>query len=415
MARLRPREFAVQLWDGEQWPPEPPGPADFKLTFRTPNMVRNIFSDTSSLSFGEAYIYRDLEVQGSLTDVFESGDRVLAIHYPASEKLKLAHWLWPIPPVKYPHTGAFSGFSPHFVPTAARLRDAVNYHYNHPVDFWKLWLDESLSFSCAYFESPQASLAAAQKSKLDYICRKLRLKPGQRLLDLECGWGALILHAAANYGVETLGLTLSPQQADVARERIRAAGLESKCRVEVENFLDFRPDETFDRIASVGAAEHVPAKLFDNYFFRAYELLRPGGQFFHHAIVRSLSVAERPGRSFMERYVFPDHFLPTIGHTVTSAEAAGFEARDVESLREHYRLTLEHWLHRLEAAQWDIERLTDPLTFRVFRLYLAGAAYEFRCGRLNIYQTLLSKPDRGRSGLPLTRPDWYRSCRNDRR
>jgi cyclopropane-fatty-acyl-phospholipid synthase len=138
-------------------------------------------------------------------------------------------------------------------------------------------------------------------------------------------------------------------------------------------------------------------------------LLRPGGQFLHHAIVRAPYIQDRPDRSFMDRYVFPGHFLATIGRTLGRAGAAGFEARDVESLREHYRMTLEHWLHRFEAAQSEIERQTDTLSFRVFRLYLAGSAYEFRCGRLNIYQTLLAKPERGQSGLPLTRADWYNS------
>ena len=404
---LRPRGFAIQLWNGEQWPPEPAGPANFKLIFRTPNVVRSIFSNVSTLSFGEAYIDGDIEIQGSFIDIFESADQLMTIHYPASKRFKLARWLWSIPPIKHSRAGTFSGFSRSFAPTAARLRDAVNYHYNHPAEFWKLWLDESLSYSCAYFESPQASLAEAQKSKLDHICRKLRLQPGQRLLDLGCGWGALIMHAAANYGVEAVGLTLSPQQADFARKRIRAAGLESKCRVEVDNFLQLQDIEPVDRIASIGAAEHVPEKLFDSYFTRAYELLRPGGQFLHHAIVSKPTVANHPGRSFMDRYVFPDHFLATIGRTVASAEAAGFEALDVECLREHYRLTLEHWLHRLEAAQNEVERLTDRLSFRVFRLYLAGSAYEFRSGRLSIYQTLLAKPQRGRSDLPLTRRDWY--------
>ena len=237
LARLGPREFAVQLWNGEQWPPEPNGPADFTLIFRTPNVVRGMFSDVSSLSFGEAYIYGQLDIQGSLIDVFESGDRLLMIRYSPSEKLRLARWLWSIPPPRHPRRGVFSGFAPRFVNTAARVRAAVNYHYDHPVDFWRLWLDESLSYSCAYFESPEASLAEAQESKLDYICRKLRLRSGQRLLDIGCGWDALLMHAAANYGVEAIGLTLSPHQAEVARKRIRAAGLANMCRVEVENFL----------------------------------------------------------------------------------------------------------------------------------------------------------------------------------
>lgn len=408
LARLGPHDFAVQLWNGEEWPPEPDGPADFKLIFRTPNAVRGMFGDPSPLSFGEAYIYGHLDVHGSLIDVFECGDRLLAMRFSPAEKLRLARRLWSIPAPKYPRNGVFCGFSRRFAAPGERLRAAVNYHYDRPVQFWKLWLDESLCYSCAYFESPEVPLAHAQKSKLDYVCRKLRLRPGQRLLDMGCGWGALVMHAAAHYGVEALGLTLSPQQAEVARERIRIAGLAGKCRVEVENFLEFRPGEPFDRIVSVGAAEHVPEKNFGEYFSRAFTLLRSGGQFLHHAIVRRPNLQERPGRSFMNRYVFPDHFLSTIGHTVASAEAAGFEVRDVESLREHYTLTLEHWLHRLEAARNEIEKQTDPSSFRVFRLYLAGSAYEFRHGRLSIYQTLLAKPVRGQSGLPLTRTDWYK-------
>jgi len=235
----------VQLWDGEQWPPESNGPADFKLIFRTPNVVRSIFSDVSSLTFGEAYIYGHLDVQGSLIAVFESGDRLLTIQYPPSQNFV---WRAGFGRSRHRNIRAWEPFpaSPRtYAPTAARLRAAVNYHYDHPVEFWKLWLDESLCYSCAYFESPQMSLSDAQRNKLDYICRKLRLKPGLRLLDMGCGWGALIMHAAANYGVEALGLTLSPHQAEVARERIRAAGLASQCRVEVEKLSRVSPRRNF--------------------------------------------------------------------------------------------------------------------------------------------------------------------------
>jgi len=407
LGHLSHRAFVVQFWNGEQWGPKPEGAARFKLIFRNPNVVRNLFNNPSALTFGEAYIHGDLDVQGSLLEVFESGDEMLAIDLPPAEKLWSLLWLWSIPAATYSHGGTFSGFVEGRAAPGARLRAAVNYHYDHPVGFWKLWLDESLCYSCAYFDSPETTLADAQKNKLDYICRKLRLRPGQRLLDMGCGWGALMLHAAKNYGVSALGLTLSPEQAEVARERVRAAGLERQCRVEVDNFLEFRPRETFDRIVSVGAAEHVPEKYFGGYFKRAFAMLRPGGQFLHHAIVSSPSIAPRRGRSFMQRYVFPDHFLATIGRTVSSAAARGFEPRDVESLREHYKMTLEHWLARFEHAQNEIERQTDNLSFRVFRLYLAGSAYEFRRGRLNIYQTLLVKPADGETGLPLTRADWY--------
>ena len=407
LSHLKPRDFAVELWNGELWPAESARPA-FKLIFRSPNVVRAMFGRPSALSFGEAYIYGYLDVEGSLLDVFQSCERLLTIDFSWTEKLRMAQWLWSIPAPDYPRGGVFGGFRRRFASAGERLRTAVNYHYDHPVDFWRLWLDESLCYSCAYFEAPEFSLGEAQKRKLDYICGKLRLEPGQRMLDLGCGWGGLIVHAAAYYGVDALGITLSPQQAKVARERIRTAGLSARCRVEVANFLEFRPRETFDRIASVGAAEHVPEKFFARYFARAFKWLRPGGQFLHHAIVHAPGIAERPGRSFMQRYVFPEHCLASIGRTVAGGERAGFEVRDVESLREHYNLTLKHWLHRLEAAQSAVEQQSDPLSFRIFRLYLAGSAYEFASGRLNIYQSLLIKPKQGQSGLPLTRADWYK-------
>ena len=290
-----------------------------------------------------------------------------------------------------------------------RTRAAVNYHYDHPLEFWRLWLDESLAYSCAYFQSPDDSLAAAQAAKLDYICRKLRLRPGMRLLDMGCGWGALMVHAAAHYGVEAVGLTVSPEQAQVARQRIRQAGLEQRCRVEVNDFFAWLEPQGFDRVTSVGAAEHVPENRFEEYFKLAFASLRPGGQFLHHAISHTPSAPERPGRSFNHRYVFPDHFLASIGQTLRGAETVGFEIRDVESLREHYALTLRHWLQRFEAAESELERLTDEVSCRVFRLYLAGTAYEFQCGRVNLHQSLLVKPNAGQSGVPLTRHDWYGS------
>ncbi len=412
LSHLQPRDFTVELWNGEVWPAGSGKPL-FKLIFRSPGVVRAMFSRPSALSFGEAYIHGDLDVEGSLLDVFKSGERLLTIDYSWLEKLAMARRLRSIPAPNYPRGGVFGGFRQRFASAGERLRAAVNYHYDHPADFWRLWLDESLCYSCAYFESPELSLDEAQRRKVDYICRKLRLEPGQRLLDLGCGWGALILHAAARYGVRALGITLSPAQAEVARERIRAAGLSARCRVEVGNFLELEPRETFDRIASVGAAEHVPEKFFERYFARAFSRLRPGGQFLHHAIVRAPGRAERRGRSFMQRYVFPDHFLASIGRTLVGAESAGFEALDVESLREHYNLTLRHWLRRLEAAQSAVERASDALSFRVFRLYLAGSAYEFASGRLNIYQSLLIKPQEGCSGLPLTRADWYRRAEKE--
>ena len=410
LERYGPRDFALELWDGEHWPAHLGNRPRFELILRSPSVVRGLFSQPDSLSFGEAFVYNQLDIRGSLLDIFAPADRLMTIPWTFAEKCRLQQNLWSIPTPNYAPRGLFAGFGGEGAQASAqRTRAAVNYHYDHPVEFWRLWLDESLSYSCAYFQSADDLLATAQKAKLDYICRKLRLRPGMRLLDMGCGWGALIIHAASHYGVEALGLTVSPEQADVARRRIRQAGVDRRCRVEVEDFFAWREPEGFDRVTSVGAAEHVPESRFKDYFRLAFASLRPGGQFLHHAITRTPSVPDRPGRSFNHRYVFPDHFLASIGQTLGAAEAVGFEVRDIESLREHYALTIIQWLQRFEAAQGELERLTDEVSCRVFRLYLAGTAYEFQCGRVNLHQSLLVKPNGSKSGVPLTRQDWYRS------
>jgi cyclopropane-fatty-acyl-phospholipid synthase len=263
-------------------------------------------------------------------------------------------------------------------------------------------------YSCAYFNTPEDDLDAAQLRKLDYICRKLRLRAGERFLDVGCGWGGLILHAAKYYNVDALGITLSAPQAEVASERIRRAGLESKCRVTVCDYRELAGGEPFDKIASVGMFEHVGEKLLSTYFSQAWQLLKPGGVLLNHGISYSATYHRR-GPSFIDRYVFPDADLVPVSSSLQAAENSGFEVRDVESLREHYALTLRRWVRRLEDQADEARRITNDATYRIWRIYLAGSAHGFCSGRLNVYQTLLSKPSvRGQSGLPLTREDWYR-------
>lgn len=405
---LKSPGFAVRLWTGELWDSKPPGKVGFTLIVRSPAAVRLMFSHAGALSFGEAFAFGLVDMEGAMSEIFEPLEQVMRLELPWGKRLRMATLLGQIPRVTLPQHGTFSGFNGIAPPRSReRHQEAINYHYNHPVEFWRAWLDDTLSYSCAYFDSENMPLMAAQEAKLDYICHKLRLQPGMRVLDLGCGWGAWILHAARHYGVQAVGVTLSPRQAEVARDRIRQAGLESQCQVEIANFLDFTPTQPFDRIASIGSVEHVPAELFDDYFAHAHQLLQPGGQLLNHGITRSPTVPDRPGDSFMDKYVFPDHHLATVGRTVAAAESAGFEVRDVESLREHYTLTLEHWQTRLESSQAEVIRWSDPLTHRVFRLYLAGSAHEFRIGRLGLHQTLLVKSAGGVSGLPWRRADWY--------
>ena len=290
----------------------------------------------------------------------------------------------------------------------ARDRRAIRHHYDVSNDFFRLWLDTRMLYSCAYFEQASNDLETAQTAKLHYICRKLRLQPRMRLLDIGCGWGGLSIHAAKNCGVRVTGVTLSQQQASLASARVGDTGLSSEVAIELTDYRDLNETEPFDAIVSVGMAEHVGAQNLNGYFQKAFRLLKPGGVFLNHAMGDGVRARETRGGSFIQQYVFPDTDLPRIGMVASTAEAEGFEVRDVENLRDHYMLTLRHWVRRIESAHEAVLRFVDEPTYRIWRLYMAGAAHAFECGRLAVYQTLLSKPDRyGHSHLPLTRRDWY--------
>ncbi|HMA21080.1 MAG TPA: cyclopropane-fatty-acyl-phospholipid synthase family protein, partial [Gemmatimonadaceae bacterium] len=252
-------------------------------------------------------------------------------------------------------------------------------------------------------------------AKLDLICRKLRLEPGHKLLDIGCGWGSLLMHAAANYGVDATGITLSAAQAELARQRIAAAGLSGRCTVELCDYRDLGTEQIYDRIASVGMMEHVGYERLPGYFDAAFRVLRPEGVFLNHTIVRDghrepptvmNKVKSRLWRrdQFIHRYVFPDGRLVPLARVVDCAESAGFELRDVEALREHYAMTLRHWLKRLESHEAEAIKLVGLKRYRTWRLYMLAAINGFRAGRTNIVQVLLAKCDAsGSSGLPLTR------------
>ena len=398
------REFQVRLWDGATW-----GVVDrprFTLVLRHPGALCAMFSHPSELTLGEAYVYDDFDIEGEIEAAFEFADFLLQQKRSLAKSFDLVRRLWNLPTnsgnCKNRRPVTFDG-SLH---SRDRDRQAVSYHYDLPVNFYALWLDQRLVYSCAYFVTPDDNLDSAQGHKLDYICRKLRLRPGERLLDIGCGWGGLLIHAAAHYGVEAVGITLSVPQAELARQRLCEAGLSNRCRVEVADYRDLEHGQVYDKIVSVGMFEHVGEALLPEYFSRAYELLRPGGVFLNHGIAYSATY-HRQGPSFSDLYVFPDSDLVPINATIRAAELSGFEVRDVESLREHYALTLHHWVQRLEAHAEEAQRITDDTTYRIWRLYMAGAAHRMRRSHLNVYQTLLAKPVNGRSGLPLTREDWY--------
>jgi cyclopropane-fatty-acyl-phospholipid synthase len=227
------------------------------------------------------------------------------------------------------------------------------------------------------------------------------------LLDIGCGWGGLILHAASRFGVDATGVTLSRAQAEFVSERIRQKGLEDRCRVELRDYREVDEPESFDKLVSVGMYEHVAEQAQPDYFQQSHRLLKPGGVFLAHGMALSAAAGPHAGGSFIGTYVFPDYDLVPVSTLLRAAEAAGFEVRDLESLREHYILTMRSWLQRLESSRDEARRLTNEATYRVWRLMVAGCAYGFATGRMNVYQALLAKPDAGVSGLPLSRADWY--------
>jgi cyclopropane-fatty-acyl-phospholipid synthase len=277
-------------------------------------------------------------------------------------------------------------------------------------------------YSCAYFPTGTEDLDAAQEAKLEHICRRLRLRPGERLLDIGCGWGGLVQYAAERYGAEVTGITLSRPQAELAQQRIAAAGLSGRCRIEVRDYRDLPTWPAFDKIVSVGMVEHVGGAKLPTYFASAYRCLRPGGLFLNHGIVRTRPApAGDPAQwvrrllwqdgAFIQRYVFPDSELVPPGETIRHAERAGFETRDVENLREHYALTVRHWIRRLEARRDQAVRLVGEPTYRVWRLYMSGCARAFTTGSIGVVQALFSKPEpSGVTRLPWTRADLYRGA-----
>lgn len=407
----RPMPLGVRAWDGSR-----AGPTDGPvLVIRSRRALRRLLWQPDELGLGRAWVAGEIDVEGDLEAALSRFDAVIrelrsrprVTMGERAELMRSAVLLGAVgPPLKPPPEEITLEGERH---TKRRDQVAVTAHYDVGNEFYEIVLGPSMVYSCAYWSGGDDAftLQDAQRAKLDLICRKLGLTPGQRLLDVGCGWGGLVLHAAREYGVRAVGITLSMEQALYARRRIDDAGLADVVEIRVQDWRD-ADDEPFDAVASVGMAEHVGAATWPEYARRLRELVRPGGRVLNHQIVRVPArgqVPESRGRSFIDAFVFPDGELIPAGEVVARLEDAGLEVRDVHSLREHYARTLRGWVANLDGAWGRAVELAGEGRARVWRLYMTGSALAFDAGRIGVDQMLAVRPhDDGRSDLPFVRP-----------
>lgn len=402
-----PLPVAVRCWDGSvAGPDDAPG----TLVVRSPDAVTRLVWAPGELGLARAVVAGDLDVEGELIGTLQAiRDRRidgLALASPRSVRSvlrTLRHLdvrIGPLPPPQIEFRGRLGRRH-----SLRRDAEAISHHYDVSNDFYALVLGESMTYSCAVFPGPGTTLAEAQAAKHERVCRKLGLheSPGLRLLDVGCGWGSMAIHAAAHHDARVVGITISAPQARLARQRVVEAGMADRVEIRVQDYRELE-GEQFDAISSIGMSEHVGSAELDTYFGTLHRLLAPRGRILNHAI-SSVGGSRLGRRGFMHRYVFPDGELIDVGETALAMQRAGFEIRDVESLREHYARTLRQWIANLEG-KWDAAVAeAGAERCRAWRLYMAASAVGFIDGGVNVHQVLGVVPEEdGTSGMPTLRP-----------
>jgi cyclopropane-fatty-acyl-phospholipid synthase len=400
----------MRCWDSSTLGPDH-SPAT--LVVHSPTALRRLLWAPNELGLGRAYVAGELDIEGDVYTALNLRDLVAEQDRQARVSLGMGGWA---DAVRAARTLGVLGPPAPTPPEEARLRGrrhskerdaaAVAHHYDISNDFYRLVLGPTLTYSCAYFTTPDAGLDEAQEAKYELICRKLGLQPGMRLLDVGCGWGGMLLHAARAYDVRGVGVTLSSRQAELASKRVAEAGLADRIEIRKQDYRDI-DDGPYDAISSIGMFEHVGLAKLGEYFAKLHSLLRPGGRLLNHGISRPSGPSSFDRHSFIERYVFPDGEVHEVGSVVSALQANTLEVRDVHSLREHYARTLRHWVANLQANWDEAVRVTGEARARIWLLYMAGSAMNFEAGRTSIHQVLAVKaePD-GSSGMPLTRDEW---------
>jgi cyclopropane-fatty-acyl-phospholipid synthase len=379
----------LRLWDGQLIQSAQRAPVT--LTVNRPQALAQL-ANPSLGKLARSYVEGEIDLDGNFRDVLRLGEELVAGHHTVYRE-RSHRWSW------WRHSRRSD-------------RRNIQHHYDVGNEFYALWLDRNRVYSCGYFKTPDDSLDAAQEQKLDHICRKLALKPGERLLDIGCGWGGLILWAVRHYGVKALGVTLSDGQYGYAQQRIRELGLQDRCEVRLLDYRDVPEREPFDKISSVGMFEHVGRRNLPAYFGKIQRLLKPGGLVMNHGITtNSLADAQLGGGigEFVEDYVFPGGELMHVSSVMDEMARQGLEVWDAECLRPHYARTLWHWVDRLEARREEARQLVGEKRLRVWLIYMAGSAHGFSRGWISIYQLLGVKAHAdGSVAYPPTRDHVYR-------
>ena len=411
--------LALRLWDGTtlrlgKADPHASDPR-FTLVCHHPGVVRSMVFGHDPLRLAEAYFQSDIDIEGDFFAALSLKDHLHSIRLSLRDRLGALLTALRLQAAGAARPGSQSHRSSLYgravkAHSKTENRAAISFHYDVSNEFYRLWLDEERVYSCAYFTHPDESLDQAQRNKLEHICRKLRLQPGERLLDIGCGWGALVCWAARHHGVRAHGITLSRQQLEYGQQRIRAEGLQDLVTVELRDYRDVAEQGVYDKVSSIGMFEHVGLANLPTYLATVLSVLRPGGLFLNHGITHDEEGWNKTVASeFINRYVFPDGELDCVSNIQLGMERAGFEIHDVEGLRPHYALTLRRWVQRLEANRDAALREVDEPTYRVWRLYMAASALDFEAGTTGIYQILASRPNRGKWPVPLSRGDLYAS------
>lgn len=395
--RLAGEDLPVRMtfWDGEafDFAPEP----IMTITLRSRRILR-LFLTGDMGRLAEAYVQGEIGVEGRLQDVLRLGIRI-------AERVGRSPLLRRL--------GAVAAHRPRFRHSRARDARAIGYHYDVSNDFYALWLDRRMIYSCAYFRTGEEDIDAAQAQKLAHICAKLRLADGDRLLDIGCGWGGLLIWAAQHHGVRGVGVTLSRAQAELAEARVAEAGLRGRVEIRLQDYRDIPGAACFDKVVSVGMVEHVGTANLPAYFAAIARLLKPGGLLLNHGITtadRRGHTQGPPGGEFIDKLVFPGGELAHVSCVLFEIASAGLEMLDVEDLRPHYPRTLLHWVRRLQNAEPAAIAAAGAERYRIWRLYMAGMAYAFDAGWLGVAQVLAAKPaPDGPASRPWTRGYQYQA------